>query len=331
MPDSTKTSEVNFIASSYSSWFLLQGGGFYLLGVQLAGTTTLAVWSIIMAYILLKLVDVTIGLRVPLQQEILGADLVEHAVGDIEYDKKQNKVLCTITGRNLNSEYGLTEDGQIREMPQFNENRRRKSILKLGESINMAAHLSQTFAHLKQGSSIEEEDGEEVIEQPQILDDRQSRRKSITFDLSNVPNFSQDEIKKGNWLWKQAGNKVINTQNGIAQRWNIFKNKRSDNSTIGKTNIHTNGHATKVGNGTVSGISDRPGSKKGDGQENSAFAEAQEDRQQSHDEADINAIQHVSSSDVLVDFDTLSIDRGERTGGVGEETPHFSTYMWTEF
>ena len=274
--------------------------------------------------------DVTIGLRVPLQQEILGADLVEHAVGDIEYDKKQNKVMCTITGRNLNSEYGLTEDGQIREMPQFNGNRRRKSLLKLGESINMAARLSQTFAHIKQGSFIEEEDGEGVSEQPQTRDDRQSRRKSITFDVSNVPNFSQGEIKKGNQLWKHAGNKGINTQNGLVQRWNIFKNKRGQNSTFGRTNTHTNGHATKVGNGMASGVfhvPNRTGSKNGDGQENSTFAPTQEDRQESHDEVDINTIQHVSSSDVLVDFDTLSIDRGERTGGVGEETPNFSTYM----
>ena len=283
-----------------------------------------------MAYILLKLVDLTIGLRVPLQQEILGADLVEHAVGDIEYDKKHNKVLCTITGRNLNSEYGLTEDEQIREMPQFNENRRRKSLLKLGESINMAARLSQTFAHMKQGSSIEEEDVEGVNEQPQTFDDRQSRRKSISFDLSNVPNFSQGEIKKSNQLWKHAGNKVVNTQNGLVQRWNVFKNKRSENSPVEKTNTHRNGHATKVGNGMISDIahvSCRTGPTNGDGQENSAFAPGQEDRQRSHDEADINTIQQVSSSDVLVDFDTLSIDRGERTGGVGEETPHFSTYM----
>ena len=280
-----------------------------------------------MAYILLKFVDVTIGLRVPLQQEILGADLVEHAVGDIEYDKKQNKVMCTITGRNLNSEYGLTEDGQIREMPQFNENRRRKSLLKLGESINMAAQLSQTFAHIKQGSSIEEEDGEGTNEQPQARDDRQSRRKSITFDLSNVPNFSQGEIKRS----IQASNKGINTQNGLVQRWTIFKSKRGQNSTVGKINTHTNGHAAKVSNGMVRSIfhvSDRSGSKNSDGQENDAFTPAQEDGQESHDEADTNPnIRHVSSSDVLVDFDTLSIDRVERTGGVGEETPRFSTYM----
>ena len=108
-----------------------------------------------MAYILLKCVDITIGLRVPLQQEVLGADLVEHAVGDIEYDKKRNRVLCTITGRNLNTEYGLTEDGEPSEMPHFNETRRRRSILKLGESINMAAQLSKTFAALKR-TSIEE-------------------------------------------------------------------------------------------------------------------------------------------------------------------------------
>ena len=37
---------------------------------------------------MLKLIDLTIGLRVSLEQEILGADLTEHAVGDAEYVKK---------------------------------------------------------------------------------------------------------------------------------------------------------------------------------------------------------------------------------------------------
>ena len=39
---------------------------------------------------MLKLIDLTIGLRVSLEQEILGADLTEHAVGDAEYVKKMH-------------------------------------------------------------------------------------------------------------------------------------------------------------------------------------------------------------------------------------------------
>ena len=64
-----------------------------MLGVQVAGIVTIITWSFVMAFILLKSVDLIIGLRVSLQHEILGADLIEHAVGDIEYDKKTNSIV----------------------------------------------------------------------------------------------------------------------------------------------------------------------------------------------------------------------------------------------
>ena len=70
----------------------LQGGGFRLLGVQAVAVISITIWAIGISYILLKVIDVTIGLRVPLQQEILGADLVEHAVGAMEYCKRTNAV-----------------------------------------------------------------------------------------------------------------------------------------------------------------------------------------------------------------------------------------------
>ena len=39
------------------------------------------------SFILLKAIDLVIGLRVPLEEELLGADIVEHNVGDASYDK----------------------------------------------------------------------------------------------------------------------------------------------------------------------------------------------------------------------------------------------------
>ncbi|CAH1252753.1 Hypp1002 [Branchiostoma lanceolatum] len=60
---------------------LLQGGGFYLLGIQVLAVASQIAWTVVTAYLILKLVDVTVGLRVPLDKEILGADYCEHGVG----------------------------------------------------------------------------------------------------------------------------------------------------------------------------------------------------------------------------------------------------------
>lgn len=37
-------------------------------------------WAAILSFIIFKVIDMTIGLRVPLHEELLGADLVEHSV-----------------------------------------------------------------------------------------------------------------------------------------------------------------------------------------------------------------------------------------------------------
>lgn len=43
-------------------------------------------WTAVTSYIILKVLDLTIGLRVPLHEEILGADIVEHSING-SYDK----------------------------------------------------------------------------------------------------------------------------------------------------------------------------------------------------------------------------------------------------
>ncbi|KAJ8029862.1 Ammonium transporter 2 [Holothuria leucospilota] len=59
---------------------LFRGGGFRLLGVQLFVVVLVIVWSATLSFIILKAIDLTVGLRVPLHEELLGADLVEHSV-----------------------------------------------------------------------------------------------------------------------------------------------------------------------------------------------------------------------------------------------------------
>ncbi|WP_282016204.1 ammonium transporter [Marinifilum flexuosum] len=57
---------------------LLHGGGFKLLGIQALGVIAIAAWALGTAYILFKLLDKTIGLRVPAIVEEEGLDIYEH-------------------------------------------------------------------------------------------------------------------------------------------------------------------------------------------------------------------------------------------------------------
>ncbi|XP_046350573.1 putative ammonium transporter 3 [Haliotis rufescens] len=60
---------------------LVRGGGFYLLGVQLLALLTLVAWSAFISFVFLKIIDLTVGLRLSLEDELLGADFVEHNIG----------------------------------------------------------------------------------------------------------------------------------------------------------------------------------------------------------------------------------------------------------
>ncbi|XP_046350572.2 putative ammonium transporter 3 [Haliotis rufescens] len=59
---------------------LLWGGGWYLLGVQTLSVVTIILWSAVMSVIILKAIDLTIGLRVSTEEEIVGADFFEHNI-----------------------------------------------------------------------------------------------------------------------------------------------------------------------------------------------------------------------------------------------------------
>ncbi|XP_077867205.1 putative ammonium transporter 2 [Saccoglossus kowalevskii] len=65
---------------------LFYGGGLYMLGIQLLAGVVITVWTVATSYICLKILDLTLGLRMTLQEEILGADLVEHSLNG-SYDK----------------------------------------------------------------------------------------------------------------------------------------------------------------------------------------------------------------------------------------------------
>ncbi|KAJ8304978.1 LOW QUALITY PROTEIN: hypothetical protein KUTeg_018561 [Tegillarca granosa] len=72
---------------------LFQNGGFKQLGIQCLAIVAIGVWTVITGGLFLKLIDLTVGLRVPLGEEILGADIVEHSVSGIIYDKKTKQII----------------------------------------------------------------------------------------------------------------------------------------------------------------------------------------------------------------------------------------------
>lgn len=56
-------------------------GNFIFLGIQLLAVLVVMLWCGVMALVILFLISKTIGLRVSYQEEVLGADIVEHSIG----------------------------------------------------------------------------------------------------------------------------------------------------------------------------------------------------------------------------------------------------------
>ena len=59
---------------------LFYGGGFELLGKQIIGVVTVFAWTAVTMTIVFKLIDMTIGLRVTEEEEIVGLDSKEHGL-----------------------------------------------------------------------------------------------------------------------------------------------------------------------------------------------------------------------------------------------------------
>ena len=63
---------------------LLYGGGFELLGVQTIATVAVVAYSFIVTWVIAKLIQITIGLRIPEEHEVAGID--EHAHAERAYE-----------------------------------------------------------------------------------------------------------------------------------------------------------------------------------------------------------------------------------------------------
>nr|XP_050035757.1 putative ammonium transporter 2 [Dermacentor andersoni] len=66
---------------------LFKGGSAYLLAIQALTCVSIALWSTVTTYIMLVIVNWLVPIRMSLEHEVLGADLVEHGIvhPDIDY------------------------------------------------------------------------------------------------------------------------------------------------------------------------------------------------------------------------------------------------------
>ncbi|XP_035668368.1 putative ammonium transporter 3 [Branchiostoma floridae] len=112
---------------------LLKGGGFYLLGVQALGAVTFISWACAMSFILLKGIDKIIGLRVSLEEELIGADICEHGVGSI--DDNSPPEFNEATGKDLTD--SDDDDGPPTTLARGSSDRSTKRPHSLGKRLGL--------------------------------------------------------------------------------------------------------------------------------------------------------------------------------------------------
>ena len=97
---------------------LFYGGGFTQLGVQALGVVSVAAYVLIVMFIIFKLIDKTVGLRVPAQIEIDGLDIHEHGLASAYSGFAINDMTGMDMDVNENTDlgeedYGKASEGQI--------------------------------------------------------------------------------------------------------------------------------------------------------------------------------------------------------------------------
>lgn len=71
--------------------FILQGGSWQLLGVQLLACLLTAAWGVLTTVIMLYAIEKTIGIRLTREEELQGCDLVEHGIGEKDEEEEEDK------------------------------------------------------------------------------------------------------------------------------------------------------------------------------------------------------------------------------------------------
>jgi Amt family ammonium transporter len=78
---------------------LFYGGGFTQLGIQATGSLAVSVWAFVTIFIVFKVTDMVMGIRVSPQEELEGLDITEH--GTITYPEFGTQVVNTQPGERV--------------------------------------------------------------------------------------------------------------------------------------------------------------------------------------------------------------------------------------
>ena len=71
-----------------STYGAFKGGHVRILGVQLLACVAITAWTLVTVFIQLYAIDKSVGLRLPLEEEILGADACEHGIDQSQANTK---------------------------------------------------------------------------------------------------------------------------------------------------------------------------------------------------------------------------------------------------
>lgn len=88
---------------------LFYGGGFRQLGIQLIGVVTVLAWTAVTMIIVFKLIDITIGLRVSEEEEIIGLDSREHGLASAYAGFSIMDITEGGMSENENTDLGISE------------------------------------------------------------------------------------------------------------------------------------------------------------------------------------------------------------------------------
>ncbi|KAL9969958.1 hypothetical protein ACROYT_G022251 [Oculina patagonica] len=120
----------NTFSDTYGAF---KGGHVKILGVQLLACVSITAWTIITVFIQLYLIDKSVGLRFPLEEEVLGADACEHGI-----DQSQAKTESRVRPVPRSQNRVFPTSGGKTEGTTLNDNNRRMAQ---GENTNGDAEL----------------------------------------------------------------------------------------------------------------------------------------------------------------------------------------------
>jgi Amt family ammonium transporter len=96
---------------------LLYGGGFKMLGIQCLGVVSVIAWVVVTMFIIFKVIDKTLGLRVDAQTEIEGLDIHEHGLASAYSGFSITDAFSTME-MDVNENTDLGEDDYIKATPE---------------------------------------------------------------------------------------------------------------------------------------------------------------------------------------------------------------------